>query len=283
MKYSFILTLFILNISSLKSQICVNLDNWSLIADNEDGTCTYNISIIVNSSNGASGDVTFTLNGSTVHTELSCVCNPATISFPVTVACGTTINVDANYDAPGNGNDCAGSTGNIVLPVEWISYKVTKKGNSNLISWTVIENNANKEYVIERSQDGSSFEQIGTQENEGAHNERHDYTFSDNKPFVGLNYYRIKQIDQDGSFIFSNLMVIESSLRKKTSIYPNPFRDIIIMDSDYISSWNITNLYGQVIKSGDEKQIDTADIPSGIYFLQIVNGFEIEINNIIKN
>lgn len=282
-KYLFSFLSFLSILSPAKSQVCVALDSWTMATDHNDGTCTYDITTTINSANGATGVLVLTLDGNTVYTDANCTCNPVTVTFPVTVNCGATINIDANYDAPGNGNDCSGSTGNIVLPIEWISTDVSQQDGYNEVSWTVIENAENDKYIIERSQNGRNFEQIGTQINEGVYDVISRYSFVDDKPAKGVNYYRIKQIDLDGIFSYSEIVYTKNQSVRDISVYPNPFTDIIILDSEFVDSWSISSIYGEFIKRGNTTQIDGAALQSGIYYLQIVNGSEIIGKIIIKN
>ncbi len=267
---------------SAKSQVCASLDSWSLVSDNGDGTCTYSMSIIVNSGNGATGTATFSIGSTTVHTELNCVCNPTTITFPVTVNCGSTITIDVVYDAPGVGNNCTGSTGPIVLPVEWLDVSVRNDGNANIISWSTLMEINNDKFIVQHARDGFEFDVIG--EVKGAYYslEQLDYFFTHDNPQSGTNYYRIKQMDFGSDHSYSDIVSIENRFVKKIYVYPNPFDEIVNIEVDFLDAWEITDIFGKAIATGNSGQIQTGRLKAGTYFLQVWSASRYYVVAIIK-
>ncbi len=281
MKYLIILALVLSLFTPATSQVCASLDNWALVSENGDGTCTYSVSIIVDSGNGATGTASFVLNNTEVYSQSSCICNPSTISFPITVTCGSTVSIDVFYDAPGNGNDCSGNTGNIVLPVQWLDFKVEKNGDKNLLNWSVYEV-GNYKYFIERGNDGQRFSSIGEINNIGVNDGAYNYSFGDTRPLNGINYYRIKQLDYDDSFSYSEIVSVDNSLIKEVLLYPNPFSNEINLHSDIMKSWKITNLQGATLLMGQENRIETTQLVSGIYYLQVIGEIHDQWIKIVK-
>jgi len=268
-------SMFLLISLSLSAQVCVTLDDWVEVSDNGDGTCTYDITVTVDSGNGASGTATFTLNGTQVYEELNCICNPTTLTFPITVICGSTIDIMINYDAPGNGNDCSGSTGGVMLPVEWVDVSIKHVNNHDKIEWTVVENSSNNKYIIEESLNSIDYRPIGEVKNSTFENKVVSYSFYQENNSLETKYYRIKQIDFDGNYSLSEVISISSRSKEDKKVYPNPFSSLLIVEGAENGKWNISNTIGKTIITGEGNEINLPDLPSGLYLLTFLdNGLQ---------
>ena len=113
-----------------------------------------------------------------------------------------------------------------------------------------------------------------------------NYTANDSKPFDGINYYRLKQMDNDGRFNFSNIVSTKNNLSNSwatISLYPNPVKEkLTVLINNTIQeniSISIINMYGQSILSMNKLvaagstpiNIEIANLPQGVYTLK-VNG-----------
>lgn len=94
------------------------------------------------------------------------------------------------------------------LPVEFGDFTLTKFGKAVRLDWTTFAELNNDYFTIQRSSDGSIFEDIGEVVATGFSTVRNDYTFTDNFPAGGLQYYRVKQTDFDGKIGFSDVRAI---------------------------------------------------------------------------
>jgi hypothetical protein len=84
------------------------------------------------------------------------------------------------------------------LPVRFSNFAVTKEGCTAVISWSTTMEQNNDRFEVERSLDGRTFSKIGTVQSQGNSSEQQTYSYVDEHPVQGLNYYRIRQIDLDG-------------------------------------------------------------------------------------
>ena len=168
-------------------------------------------------------------------------------------------------------------TGTIVLPVELISFQVTNQLGVAQLNWATASETNNAGFEIEKSADGYSFEKIGWVEGQGTSQETQSYKFVDNNPFEDISYYRLKQIDFDEIFEYSEIaeIQIESFDNKIIQTFPNPVQDKLTI-SNIINVENIIiyNHLGQSIKqlAIDNKQqmnFDVDDLQKGIYILQL--------------
>jgi len=261
---------------SAQSQVCVSLNFWNLQSENGDGTCSYMVSLTVDSGNGASGTATFSIDGVTVFVQPNCVCNPSTINFPITVDCNSTVVIDVFYDAPGMGNDCTGSTGDIALPVEWARKLSAKKiGDKIQLDFATSSEINSSHFDILHSSDGKNYSVIGRIEAQGNSFQTAEYLYIDVFPSKGMNYYYLKQYDLDGHYSNSSTTSILYS-SNKISINPNPASDQITIASPTETSVQVLSSVGELIFVQDLQKGNTtlsiAALEKGLYYLQFSNG-----------
>jgi hypothetical protein len=197
-------------------------------------------------------------------------------------------------------NSGAGNTAltdcSIILPVELtnLSALVTYAGNT--IKWTTASELASDYFVIQRSEDGNLFTEIGTVDANGNSSAQNDYDFLDRDFGSTLVYYRIKMVDLDGT---EKLSPIVSANREtdKILIYPNPTEGNIGFDfpSNQTGMYTIRyrntvgQLFEEIVLLDDHLVSYTStifmDLPSGIYFVEITdeNGNLISIQKVIKS
>ncbi len=173
-----------------------------------------------------------------------------------------------------------------VLPVELIYFDAMIEAGATKLVWeTALEIN-NKGFEIERSQDGIFWDVITFQEGQGTSQEPHFYTYLDREPFVGDNYYRLKQIDEDGHFEYSEIKHLVFSEKKNFEIFPNPASEFLQIDyASEISQIQIFDALGNRVLNIEEEQkrIDISLLPEGIYFIELIdNGHKMRKTFIIN-
>ncbi len=89
------------------------------------------------------------------------------------------------------------------LPVKWSDFTVTAGKELNMVKWSTAAETNNSHFIIERSNDGDHFDYAGTVKGKGHSTQLLSYSYADNHPKNGNNYYRIKQVDLNGNFIYS--------------------------------------------------------------------------------
>jgi hypothetical protein len=110
------------------------------------------------------------------------------------------------------------------LPIELVKFTGTPQATTVSLDWTTMSEVNNDYFTVEKSTDGSSFEEIGRVAGaDNSINER-DYQLVDKKPVTGANYYRLKQTDFDGEFTYSKIITVNFGTDPELSIstYPNP-------------------------------------------------------------
>ncbi len=183
------------------------------------------------------------------------------------------------------------SAGNIV-PVLWSYVKAQLINKQALLSWaTAQEINAQK-FEIEHSTDGRTFVKIGAVAAAENTNSGTNYSFTHLQPIIGINYYRIKQIDNDGGFTYSAIVsVLLNSNLEKTLIAPNPVNDVLNLIEPkpvFVNTVTIYNTTGSLLlrKAFNSPlqvySLYVNNLPAGRYLVRVVYKNETKTYPFIK-
>lgn len=197
---------------------------------------------------------------------------------------GFTVIKDFNSNTEGQGViSLTDLNGVFVLPVELISFDAEKKGQSVLLTWkTASEQNSNR-FEVERSNNGTTFKLIGTVASAGNTTTTKNYSLTDNVPLTGVNYYRLKQIDIDGSFKYSKVASVNFERPKQVIVFPNPVSDrlfISLPERSNFSSVRIMDATGKLVLQKDISssaiELDVRSLPKGWYVIQLTGDDKVE-------
>ena len=173
------------------------------------------------------------------------------------------------------------------LPINIESFDVNAKNNITFISFTTVSETNNDFFTIERSGDGRNFDAIGEIQGAGNSSKEISYTFTDEKPMPGINYYRIKQTDYDGQFSYSEIRSVRHKGINNVSITPRTTEgrlDITTELEDYTIA--IYNAAGQEVKKmigmSLDQSISIETLQAGVYFVKINSRSESETVRIVK-
>ncbi len=110
------------------------------------------------------------------------------------------------------------------LPVKLVSFTATPNQVLEVVEteWVTSLEINNDYFVVERSEDGINFNEVGRLAGAGNYTGTLDYRFTDVKPFHGLSYYRLKQVDFDGDFDYSQIVAVTLGSQTSYQLYPNP-------------------------------------------------------------
>ncbi len=111
------------------------------------------------------------------------------------------------------------------VPVELVSFNARTSGGKNILEWQTSTEKNNRGFEIERSIDGDSYAARGFVEGSGTTEQPHSYSFTD-EGVNGNVYYRLKQVDFNGGYDYSNIIEINSTSSPDYQLaqnYPNPF------------------------------------------------------------
>jgi hypothetical protein len=167
---------------------------------------------------------------------------------------------------------------NVPLPVTFTHIEAVKRDNVSEITWgTALEIN-NVGFYVERSNDGKTFFPIGFQNSKatnGNSNAVLEYSFTDTKPFAGINYYRLKQMDKDGKTAYSKIVDVAFDNAQHVKVYPNPATNMVTVDAASIKAIELYNVLGQTVNApvtfgSSSHNINTSALAKGTYTLRIV-------------
>ena len=166
------------------------------------------------------------------------------------------------------------------LPIRLLDFKAKKSGKQVNLDWTTTSELNNDYFNVERSKDGIHFELIGKVKGFGTTQERQQYRFVDEKPYRGLNYYRLNQFDFDGKHAYSPIRYVEFREEGKIlemEYYPNPVsKELKITINQEVDNYQIRimDMSGKVLKSTEftgEIIIEMEGYKTGTYLLQLLD------------
>jgi hypothetical protein len=109
------------------------------------------------------------------------------------------------------------------LPIDLISFEARHVDNSTKLAWSTASEFNFDYFEIQRAIGSTDFRALGELSGAGEDVETiQEYEFIDEKPLNGINYYRLKSIDLDGAFEFSDIQAIQYKFDARFDIYPNP-------------------------------------------------------------
>ncbi|MEL7145966.1 MAG: T9SS type A sorting domain-containing protein, partial [Bacteroidota bacterium] len=202
--------------------------------------------------------------------------------------------VSGQPDADSNGTPNQYDDGDLVsLPVELVFFNGSFDGEEVLLSWRTASELDNDYFEIEKSIDGSEFYAIGVVEGNGTTNETINYGFVDSNPLDGINYYRMRQVDFDGAFEYSNVISVVASFTEfGFDVYPNP----AVSELNARFKRNVgqvemllVDLRGVIVKRHVENPalgenvvtLDVTGVTEGVYFLMISAEGETEKHKVV--
>lgn len=110
----------------------------------------------------------------------------------------------------------------VQLPIELIDFNGFAKEGYNILNWQTITEINNDVFEIEKSNNGVLFSLVGKVKGAGNSSNHLEYNFIDNNPNARISYYRLKQIDFDGEYTYSNVVAVKQNKGSEVSIFPNP-------------------------------------------------------------
>ena len=188
---------------------------------------------------------------------------------------------------------------NAPLPVKLTNFQCNLNNNNKVdLTWTTVSEINFNYFEVERSFDGSDYKSIAMIFAAGSSTSKTTYTYHDNVPEIAqtLIYYRLKMIDIDGAFKYSEVRVIR--IDKQTDInfiaYPNPVANDVRITIPFAwqnneVTYQIFNIQGQVMmtktkdKASQTEVISMSHLSPGLYIVKVSNGKEISQKKLIKN
>jgi len=166
------------------------------------------------------------------------------------------------------------------LPVHLVDFTATKNGNSAVtLAWKTAAEENSAYFDVERSRDGRSYESIGRVNARGTAS---SYSLLDASPVMGVNYYRLKQVDRDGKFVESSVVKVNVGPSFVLTLSPNPSRGLVQVKTGSTGNAavqvQVVDIAGNRVynkqHSGSSFTLDLTSLPAGSYVVRV--GDEIE-------
>ena len=176
-------------------------------------------------------------------------------------------------------------TFSLILPVDLLDFRVIKQADFAALSWITASEENNAYFDVQRAGLDMRFESISTVEGQLTTNLVSEYSFKDLNPLAGVNYYRLVQVDVDGTTTVLPTRALNFISDDNIICYPNPASDVLnIQGAKAGATYSVLNVTGLVLKTGfmSSDQIDIDDLPAGMYMLQVQQGVDVIVKSFIK-
>ncbi|MFK7922021.1 MAG: T9SS type A sorting domain-containing protein [Bacteroidia bacterium] len=181
------------------------------------------------------------------------------------------------------------------LPVEWLDFSVSLQGNDARINWTTSQEVNNDFFSVERSVDGMLFAEVDRVKGVGNSTEMNHYESLDygvRQLDTEKMYYRIRQVDFDGGYSYSNVLELSEALTQnnRLTVYPVPVKESLFLEWELFSENNtpsslriINSLGKEIFKRSiinySDLKIGVQDWPAGYYYVIIVTGDQYQLSH----
>jgi hypothetical protein len=174
-------------------------------------------------------------------------------------------------------------------PIELISFTAEKAPQNVVLRWSSASEMNFSHFFIEKSTDAVNFEQIGMIKGEGNSSSQHDYTFTDNSANQGIVYYRLKQVDIDGSFKYSVIKSVKIDTNSPVLIYSFDGDLTIQFTAKGEAMYTIVDMLGKTLYTGNRTSeeslitVNKSNFKSGVYIVKVQMGNEVITEKLVLN
>ena len=172
----------------------------------------------------------------------------------------------------------------VVVPLKLLSFSGVRTYNENVLNWETTNEINTKNFIVERAYIGTNFFEITNVLAKG--NAANNYSFIDNSAQSGVIYYRLKMVDVDGRFTYSNTIKLDVEKGTLVQIFPNPVKDVLTVsvNSNLVNKYAVLmNMQGtrlQIVNINSQTfTLDLSNYSSGVYLLKVEG---VEVKKIVK-
>jgi len=244
---------------------CNVYDNSSIVIGNQDNSYS-NLSKFNTATSANSAEVSYATAGSTMNCGSGYANNCSTVAMYGPAVLSSVGAVSTNS-----------------IPVVLVGFSAALNNDRSIgLDWNTKQEVNAGHFEIMRSQDGSVWNEIGSVKAKGYATTESDYSFTDMNPASGINYYRLKLVNLDGSFGFTDMKVVRSSIVTNISFFPNPATDYVNISLGELSAKQTTvrliNQAGQVLQektvaagSATIVSFPVQNFKTGLYILSVAS------------
>ncbi|MFM9911852.1 MAG: T9SS type A sorting domain-containing protein, partial [Chitinophagaceae bacterium] len=186
-------------------------------------------------------------------------------------------------------NESAGAICRLsAVPLTLLSFTAKKQQEKSSLQWRTTNEQKTSHFEIQRSKEGGLFTSIGTINALNSPGE-HNYSFDDNRPLTGINYYRLKQLDIDGKYEFSRVVSLQFEDVINVKIFPNPISNQVTIQlpaSMTGGTLTIMAADGKIVHRSlvttTEQKINSSVWANGVYMVQVKKDQKLTVQKLVK-
>jgi hypothetical protein len=180
----------------------------------------------------------------------------------------------------------------LVLPVEFLSFEGKPNQRKVDLTWTTASERNSDYFEVQRSVDGENYEALGQVQAMGNSQNTTAYSFVDETPYSGINYYRLKQVDMSGEAMETErISVLFRRVGMPIELYPNPAKESISVSFETAfegaAQWRILDMSGRIVERGSTSvsngtnRVDLSlnRVETGSYMLELLDGAGVPLGN----
>jgi len=164
------------------------------------------------------------------------------------------------------------------LPVKLVSFDAAINNNKVDLAWVTATETDNAYFILERSNDAQTWEDLTKMDGAGTSRYNTTYNYTDEMPQSGMNYYRLKQVDANGTATYSRILAVKAADKQNAiALYPNPNNgeNIHFTGMENAADWSIkvVNTSSAVVYQAASitEQVSLPSLQAGMYFVQLHN------------
>ncbi|MFD2717542.1 discoidin domain-containing protein [Hymenobacter monticola] len=170
------------------------------------------------------------------------------------------------------------------LPVELTAFQATAAGAAVDLTWRTATEKNNVGFEVERSANGEAFAKLARLDGAGTSQTPRSYRYRDAAPLGGVSYYRLRQVDADGTAHYSPVQTVTRTAPAAIAAYPNPTANLAIIawppTEAVATRWLLTNAMGQpvgtaVLAAPGNFTLDLSAYKAGTYYLTVFAGEQV--------
>ena len=203
-----------------------------------------------------------------------------------TVPTGGTF-TESNWTIPGTGEIDGCSTnatcGTVIpmgsyaapLPIELLNFSLRSTAAQVELNWSTATEQDNDYFQLERAGADRNFEPLAKIEGAVNSTVMQAYSYTDEAPLSGINYYRLVQVDLDGTVHYHNTLSYQDNAKGDLTLYPNPAKDQIIIETEEMigGTLELRDLSGRVIQSSiitrQQSAWSVSALQPGMYMISV--------------
>nr|WP_295922999.1 T9SS type A sorting domain-containing protein [uncultured Dyadobacter sp.] len=201
--------------------------------------------------------------------------NGKTAADPIILSTNSSV-TDLNPPCTGwtNGFELSGNICDGTLPVTLVKFSAERSDSGDaVLEWSTASETNSHHFDIEHSLNAKNWRKIAEVASQGESDTLFDYHYTHTAPSGSVNYYRLKQTDQDSTYTYSRIVSVNfESIPKSSLLYPNPVSDrLYFQNPDLITRIEIVNLSGQTVfqtADGLSEGVSLRNLENGVYVVR---------------